>query len=218
MDNRDRRSPVALAADTPVADPEVRLWLSEAAYLQIIYDFFTGIGTRHTIVLARIHHDAFIMTAFVVGCIVSHYANNWQVEFLGEFVVSFVVGGNSHNRTGAVASQDIIRYPNGDFRARKGVERIRPRENTRFFFVFLAFHLGFFTRLCYIRLDFTSLVWGSQGFHQLMFWGEHHESSTVQGVRPGREDGDDIGKLLECIDSEFRIQRHLLAIITFIVK
>lgn len=93
----------------------------------------------------------------------------WQVELFGELAVAIVAGGDSHDGAGAVAHENVIGDPDGDFFAGGGVGGVGAGEDAGFFFVFLAFDFGFFDGRFAVLFDGFAGFVGDEGFDEGMF-------------------------------------------------
>ncbi len=77
-----------------------------------------------------------------------------QIEFLGEFTVAFVVGGDGHNRTGAVGSNHIVSDENGDLFFCRGINRHDALElHAGLFFILTALALSLLRGRIHIFLN-----------------------------------------------------------------
>ena len=133
VDDRDRRAPVALAADQPVAQPVRDRLLALALLAQPLDDVVPGLGRRLAGEPAGVDHDLvdgvlrecrgqLLVRVRVLG---HHDVHDRQAERLGEREVALVVGGHGHDRAGAVRAQHVVRDEDRDPGAVDGVDRVR---------------------------------------------------------------------------------------------
>ena len=116
---------------------------------------------------------------------------NGEVEFLGEFEVTFVVGGDGHDGAGAVAHHDVIGDPDRDFFSVDGVDGVGSGGDAGFVFVEVAaFEVGFGGALGDVVFDGFAVFLGGDFFDERMLGGEDHVGGSEEGVGAGGEDGD----------------------------
>ena len=135
VDHRDRRPPVALPGDPPVAQAVVRL-AGAAALLLEQRDHpllrrgggkaAAGAGVhRGAVALERRRHRRRVQLAPRRA----HDDRDRQPVLLRELEVALVVRGHGHHRPGAVLHQHEVRGPDRDLRAGQRVHRVRPGED-----------------------------------------------------------------------------------------
>ena len=96
-----------------------------------------------------------------------------EVEFLGEFAVAVIVGGNRHDGAGAVASKNVIGDVDGDFLLSSRIYRIGAGEDSSLFFVFLAFDFGFFQGVLLVFNNCVAGVVGDEIVEAGVFGGDY---------------------------------------------
>ena len=96
-----------------------------------------------------------------------HHNFDRQVEFFGKLKVARVVGGNCHNRPGAIIHQHVISDPDGHLFAIYRIDRIAACPHARFFLSFRhAIEVAFFSGGSLISGDRLRLFRCGQLFHQ----------------------------------------------------
>ena len=98
---------------------------------------------------------------------------NWQVEFLGEFIIARIMSGHGHNGTFAVAGKDIIGDPNWDFFAVDWINCICARKDARLLLIFLTLNLGLFNSGSTILINFSALFSSDNFTDERMLWCKH---------------------------------------------
>ena len=96
--------------------------------------------------------------------------------------------GYSHNGALAVTNQNVVGNPDRHFLAGGRVDGIRAGEDPSFFFVFLAFDVGFFLGFFNVGFYLGASVVSGEGGDERMFGGEHQERRAEDSVWAGRED------------------------------
>ena len=145
INNRNRRAPIALAADQPIAHFVSNLRLAFTLLLEPSDNLLASILAARTVKSAGIHQNPFAVIASVgVNVILRPLddLNDWQLEFLGKSKVAVVMRWHAHHRTSAIAPQNIIGNPNWNLLASRRVDSIAAAKNTCFLFgVVAAFNL-----------------------------------------------------------------------------
>src|SRR5690242_12930087 len=77
VDDRERRAPVALPADQPVAQAIADHVLANALFLQVPDDFVNGLVGGCAIEWAGIDHDARVLSGLCPGCRVASLLVQW---------------------------------------------------------------------------------------------------------------------------------------------
>ena len=109
----------------------------------------------------------------------------------GEGEVALVVGGDGHDRAGAVRDEHVVGDPDGDAGAVKGIDGVSAREDARLLtFGGEAFDLGHAGGSGDVRLDGLALLIGGDALDEVVLGSKHHEGGAVHGVGAGREDGE----------------------------
>ena len=139
VNNWNRRPPVPLSGDSPVAQPIVHRPFANSPFLQKPNHGLTSFRAWQAIKWAGIYHHPFILIglcqslrgeAFLLWL---NHDSEGEMIFFGEFEVTLVVGGNSHNRSGAVLKEDEIGHPDGDFLFGQRIDGICTGENPLLF-------------------------------------------------------------------------------------
>ncbi len=116
-----------------------------------------------------------------------------QVECLSEVVVALVVGGDGHDRAGAVVGEDVVGDVDRDPLAVYRVDRVQAREDARLLDRGRAL-LGLLRRgVAHVRLHLLRL----DPRNELVLRREHEERRPEERVRPCGEDGDVLAPLLD---------------------
>ena len=119
VDQRDRRAPVALAADAPVAQPVVDLLVAQAKRLQVGGDGIDRRFMAEAVVAAGVHAARIGLVGVPVlpglqrkglPAHVDHLLDR-QCVLPGEREIAFVVPGHAHHRAFAVAHQHVVADP-----------------------------------------------------------------------------------------------------------
>ena len=142
----NRRAPVALARDAPVAQAPHHLLVAQALGAQVGGDGVGRLGVGQAVVLARI--DAGPVFGVLGPPWLGHgiarrsadHAFDRQAIFQGEGVVALVMPRHAHHRAFAVAHQHVIADPHRDLFAR---DRMGHREAGGHAFLFLQRDIGF---------------------------------------------------------------------------
>ena len=127
MDDRDRRAPITLARDAPVAQSILGLALAPASGLSALDDFGRRVGAGHSVEEARIDRDAraglgLDQRRCGTCCIGGDHAADRKLVFGREFIVADVVRGDPEQGPGAIIHQHEIGDPHRQFARR--VERV----------------------------------------------------------------------------------------------
>jgi len=145
INNRNRRAPIALAADQPIAHFVSNLRLAFTLLLEPSDNLLASILAARTVKSARVHQNTFaVVTSVGVDIVLGplNYLNDWQLEFFSKSKVAVVMRWHAHHRTSAIAPQNIIGNPNWNLLAGRRVDSIAAAKNTCFFFgVVAAFNL-----------------------------------------------------------------------------
>ena len=114
MDHRDRATPVALARNAPIAQPEVHLPRAAPLLDKLRDDLLARRGGAQPVKIARIEHDAIARIGCVgdVKCRIrirrTHDRAHGQVIFPGKIQIALIVRRTRENRAGAIAHQNKI--------------------------------------------------------------------------------------------------------------
>ncbi|MBA7611607.1 hypothetical protein ES703_18835 [subsurface metagenome] len=119
------------------------------------------------------------------------------------------MGRHGHNRTGAVAYQDVVAYPNWNLFVVDGIYCVSAYGFTGFLFgqigsIQIAFSCGLFTVFsnCFFSFITHYLI------YKWMLWCHHHIGCAEQGIRPSSKDAN---RLVETVDLEIDIGPNAFA-------
>ena len=115
VDDRNRAAPVALARPAPVAQPIAHRRTSAAVCAQPLDDRLRRLLVGQARELRRVDKLAVVVDDDL----------DRQIEPLRELAVALVVGGDGHDRAGAVVHQDVVGDPDGNARV---IDRVRREE------------------------------------------------------------------------------------------
>ena len=194
VDDRDRAAPVALAREQPVAEAVVDGGLAQASLGERRDDRPLRLGRAHPVVLAGVDQ------ALVVGVgdeggvgfgpLAGDHLADRQPERGGEVEVALVVGGNGHQRAGAVLHQHVVGDEHRDLLA---VDRIGDRAAERDAglrpALVAALLGGLADRRVDVRADLVLVAAaGGEPLEVGVLGREHEEGGAEEGVGAGRED------------------------------
>ena len=125
VDHGNRRTPIALAADAPIAQLVGDGGFTEAVFLGVLRHlrdrFLAGQAAKFAGVdqqAVGLGEGQYRVAGVAVGRIAfaTRHDDHTNVEpiFLRELVIALVVRGNRHDRASAVAHEHVIRYPDRD--------------------------------------------------------------------------------------------------------
>ena len=194
VDHGDRRAPVALAADQPVAEAVVHRPLAQALFLEPGGDLGLPLLARGAVEGARVHHHPGRFKGLLQGL--------WEVAVLGlddgadfeaillrELEVPLVVGGHRHDGAGAVAHEHVVGHVDGDLLAGGGVFGVGPGEDPGLLAALgLALDLGLLLRGLDVGPDLVEPVRGGEVERKRVLGCDHHEGGAEEGVGPRGED------------------------------
>jgi hypothetical protein len=148
MDDRDRRAPVALAADAPVAQAPGGFFLAQTAHLQRVRDRVDRIFVVQSAVAVGVDGDATLFVTVPILPVVvvvnqpinQHHFNNVDTVFLGKDEVTLIMRGHAHHRAVAIAHQHVVAHPDLDLVA---VQRVRDKQACGHSRLFARGQLGF---------------------------------------------------------------------------
>ena len=187
----NRRSPVSLAADAPVAKPIVDLGLTEPARDEPVDGSALGRDNRQAVEEPRIDLEAVtdVGLARPIGWTL-HRLDDRQPLLRGELPVTLILAGNRHDRTGAVAHQDVVGDEERDLCVVERVDHRRHEAQAALGAIGgQTLDLGLARDLGAERGDGRSLsVVGDELIHQRMLGGQHRVGHAEHGVRPRGED------------------------------
>ena len=123
VDERDRLAPVTLAAEDPVTQLVVDLFLADALLHDVLLHGGDGFFDGHAVEEAGVDHDG----AVVLGDkgLLCHVAagddlDDRQAELRGKLPVALVVARNAHDDAGAIAHKDVVGNKHGQRLVRHG--------------------------------------------------------------------------------------------------
>ena len=123
MNEGDRRPPIALARNAPIAQAPDGLALAATLLLDPRDDFALGVLHAHSVEEVGIDDHALSVLRLALERLVGLLrarrddARDREIVFGGEFEVALVVAGHAHHRAGAVSHQHEIRDIDGQVRA-----------------------------------------------------------------------------------------------------
>ena len=199
VDDRDRRAPVALARDTPIAQAVLHLLVAQTFELQVSGDRIGGSLVAEAVVLAGIHADATLLIRVPLLPVVERkrFARNgddlldWNPVLLREREIPLVVRRHAHHRAFAVAHQHVVADPHRDAFAG---QRMRDREPGRHAFLLHRCEVRFgqptFAALVDKRGDVRTATREPLG--KRMLGGNRHEGHAHDGVGARGEDSQQL--------------------------
>ncbi len=218
VDDREGLAPVALAAEQPVAQPEVDGALADALARQPLGDAGLGLddaqavqgdGVVRGVDECRVVRGEGVLPLRGVGAAAVgglHDAADRQLEGACEREVTGVVGGDGHDRAGAIAHQDVVGDEDGDALAVDRVGGVGADEDAGLVLgLGLTLDVGLGRGLRAVGGDglggggvtagphlVGALGPGGRGelLHQRVLRRQHHVGGAEQGVGAGGEDGD----------------------------
>ena len=127
VDDGDRRAPVALAADAPVAQAVVDLGPPDALGDEPVDGLPLGFGHCEPVEEARVDLDAVagVRLRLLPVRRPLHRRHDGQPVLHGEVPVALVLAGDRHDRARAVAHQDVVGQEERDLLAVEGIDRPR---------------------------------------------------------------------------------------------
>ena len=124
VDERDRLAPVTLAAEDPVAQLVVDLFLAEALLHDVFLHGGDGFFNGHAVEEAGVDHDGAVVLGdegFLRHVAAGDDLDDRQAELRSKLPVALVVARNAHDDAGAVAHEDVVRDEHGQRLVRHGV-------------------------------------------------------------------------------------------------
>ncbi|MCG3161395.1 MAG: hypothetical protein JMDDDDMK_02578 [Acidobacteria bacterium] len=219
MNERDRRSPRALARNAPIANLEVGLRFAEAVFDSVCGHRFNRFWNLHSAERAGIDEHAGLVLSgkrrfdrsVVRFSRTDQFddARNRQAVFLRELEVAFVVRGHGHNRARAVTGQNEIGRPDWQFLAAERIDDEQAGVDSLFF---AAFGDAVFRRNGFLLLDerfqfIARLARCDQFINQLVFGRDDHRVRAEDRVNARGEDAD----FFRLIAGDFKIDFRAFA-------
>ena len=194
MDDRDGCTPVALAANQPVAHLVGYLGVATAFLFEPSHNLLTGILTARAIKCTRVNEHPFAMVTLVGIWVVVGPLNDGddgQFVFLGKGGIALIMSRNSHHCTGAIATKDIIGHPDGYSLARRWIYGITSSKDSCLILrVISALNLRFLDCLGNIGRDRLAGITTRKLLRQRMFGSKHQEGRTKERIGARRKDGN----------------------------
>ena len=203
MYDGDRRAPVALAGDQPVAQMVADGGLAQTALLQLGDDSLTCFWRRQPVIGARVDQDAFAGVAARGFLRPLHHGDLRQVVASGEGLIALVVGRHAHDRAVPIAADHVVGDPDGQPRAGQGMHGITTGELPgRPLSQRLPLHVALALGLRHEGGDCLLHLWRGQPGYQRMLWCQRQVGNAEQRIGPGGEDRD---RLLAALDGELHV-------------
>src|SRR3989344_8412708 len=209
IDDRDQGAPVALPADTPVAEAVGGHTLPPSFLCKMIHDLFFGFHDVHSIEEIRIDHGSgfflhLINVSNIAGISIGtdNHTEDRNIESGCKFKIAGIVTRNSHNGAGAKSGKHEVRDPYRHFPPIEIIDCRKTRELScllsSFFLSFtFSFLQGFFDILrkgsALFRCDFILNDFSNKG----VFWCKYKECCAEICVGSGCEAGDGERKIGE---------------------
>ena len=192
VDDRNRRAPVALARNEPVAHPVLNGPLAPALRLDEIGDALLRLDAGQAVELAGAHLGALVDVGLgqlpTVPVRRRDDDRDRQIVFLGELEVALVVRRDAHDDAGAVCEQHVVADKDGHTVSVQPVDRVGAGEHARLDLLGRhAFDLGLAARLVHVGLDLGPVLRRRQPVHQRVLWGQHDERHAEDRVDARRE-------------------------------
>ena len=204
VDDGDRRAPVALARDQPVAQAEVDAALAEAFLLGLIHDaFHRGLDVHASELSGVDEHTVFIRVGLrhllELELVVARLQRDdlRDVVLRREHPVTRVLGRHADDGARAVVGEDVVRDPDLHLLAVEWVDAVSAREDT--FLLGLArraLDLALVARALDERLDLLSLrVVLADLVDERMLGSEREERDAVDRIGARRVGGNRCAEL-----------------------
>ena len=195
MNHGNRRAPIALAADAPVAQTPGGFFLAQAFGHQVSGHGVNGGFKSQSVVLAGVHRHALLLVAVPVSpqrCIVSLALDvgdlpDRQTVLVRKLKIPLIMGRHAHDRAIAVAHEHIVANPDLHLLAR---ERVRDKQACAFAFFLLGGQLGFRGAAGLAFFNKCSQFWIRQGgmYSQRMLGRHRAKRYAHDGVGTRGED------------------------------
>ena len=193
VDDRDRAAPVALAADTPIAQAPLHLFVAQPAGGQVSGDRIDRLGIALAVVGAGVHAAAVLagvpLVPFVRGEGLSGQVDDrldGEAVLAGEAKVALVMRRHRHHRALAVAHQHVVADPH---RHRLAGQRVGDVQAGRDAFLLLRGELGLLLSALAAFVDKCCNGWIQRRRvqRQRMLGGDRAEGHAHDGVGAGGE-------------------------------
>ena len=217
MDDRNRRAPIALTADAPVAQPKLHLLVAQVLGFEVGRDGVDRRVVGQSVVLARIHTHAALFVRVPrpprVGgerlAIHGDHLRNRQTVFLGEGEVALVVRRHAHHRAFAVGHQHVVADPDLDLGAGQRVRDVKAGGHA---LLVHRRHVGFHHRTLLALVDEGQQVGlvQRQPRGQRMLGGNGDEAHAHDGVGARRVHAQQLGLAVDRV-REAKVDAEALA-------
>ena len=211
VDHGDGRAPVALPRDEPVAQAVGGRARSGALRLGVGDDGGDSVAGGGAVEGAGVDHRPALgerrleWPAHVDLGVIEH-GDHIEAVVAGEGEIAFVVGGNGHDRAGAVGDQHVVGDPDGDVGSIERVDRVRAGEDARLLALGReTLDLGHARGGGDVGIDDLALLAGGDAPHEVVLRGEDHEGRAVHGVGARGEDRQRFVDALD-IDGESEVR------------
>ena len=195
MNNRNRLAPVTLSGKYPVAQLIIDGLFPQATRLDHRRRLLFEYRGLHAVPFTGIDHSA---ARLCVGLchvpdlfsVLGNDLNDRNIELLRKFEVTVIVGRHTHDRTGTIVRQHIIRQPDRHFSSVQRVDGIASGKYPGLFLILHPIHIGLHGSVIDVLLHSLLRLLRGQSLCQRMLRCQHHKGRTVQCVRSGGIDGD----------------------------
>ena len=195
MYDRDRLAPVTLTGEYPVTQFVVDGFVSDAHLLNDMRSFFFQDCRLHTIPVTGIDHSSgglgigfgHILDFFAVFC---DNLDDRNIEFLCKLKVTVIVSRYTHDRTGTVICQYIVREPDRNFCSVQRIGCIASGKYAGLFLILHTVYVGFHGCCIDIGIHGFFLIRCGKTCCQFMLRSQYHKGCTVKSIRSCRINGD----------------------------
>ena len=173
MNDGDRRTPISLAGNKPVAQTVVCFERGKSVAFELFDDRFSRFVAEKSVEFSAVYKVAVLnVRQNRVARFVCYNLIDGEIILFGESKISFVVRRNAHNRARAVTIKNVIGGVDRHFFARERVYCVRTRPDARFFTVGRkAFYFVCLARFENVLFHRFFLRVGSKLFYERMFGG-----------------------------------------------
>src|SRR6266566_5602217 len=198
VDDWDRRTPVALPADQPVAQAIGDHKPANALFFDVTSHAGNRLVSGRTVKRARVNHDPQVLFCPCPGRRVAWRLSLWpnhfaygNTELTRKLKVTLVMSRNTHDRAGAIAHQHIIGDPDRDLFTVDGIGDVATCKDAGLLLLSAhAFDFCHMPRLIHVSLDFFLVFGGRDLLNPGMLGSQHKERNTIDSVRARCEDGN----------------------------